>query len=163
MERIDPPKIADEKATLAVYLDFHRATLLRKVEGLTEEEARRTPLPSGTSLWGLVAHLVYVERWWFADVVGGLDVTYPWSDEDPDADWRGEEFGSLGALVAAYEQECARSRAVLDAADLGAVVTPEGRLPCNVRAVAVHMVEENARHVGHADILRELIDGATGV
>lgn len=163
MERTDPPKIADEKTTLASFLDYQRASLVRKVEGLTDEQAKQTPLPSGTSLWGLLGHSTYVEQWWFAHVVGGLDgLEYPWTDEDPDADWRGPEGATLADLVAAYEKECGRSREVLAAADLDTVVTPPGRDPRAVRWVVVHMIEEVARHAGHADVLRELVDGATG-
>ena len=161
MERIDPPLAADEKTTLAAYLDYHRATLLRKVAGLTDEQAKWSPVPSGTSLFGLVAHLTSVERWWFAKVIAGLDVELAWSDDDPDADWRGPDSATLADVVDAYEQECARSREVLAAADLDTVV--EGpRAGRNVRYVVVHMIEETARHNGHADLLREQLDGGTG-
>lgn len=161
MERIDPPLAADEKTTLAAYLDYHRATLLRKVTGLTDEQARWSPVPSGTSLFGLVSHLVTVERWWFAKVIVGLDVEFPWREDDPDADFRGPDGATLADVVREYETECARSRAILARADLDTVVTGE-RAGRNVRYVVVHMIEETARHNGHADLLRELIDGATG-
>jgi uncharacterized damage-inducible protein DinB len=161
MERIDPPLAADERTTLAAYLDYHRATLLRKVAGLTDEQARWSPVPSGTSLFGLVSHLVTVERWWFAKVIAGLDVEFPWSEDDPDADFRGPDGATLADVVRAYENECARSRAILAAADLDTVVTGE-RAGRTVRYVVVHMIEETARHNGHADVLRELVDGATG-
>lgn len=156
-------KGSDERTTLTEYLDFHRATLVRKVEGLTDEQAKQTPLPSGTSLWGLLCHLRWTELWWFSVVVGGLDLAIPWTDEDPDADWRVPEGETLASLVASYESECARSREVLAAADLDTVVHLEGREPRTVRWVLAHMVEETARHNGHADVLRELIDGALGV
>ena len=161
MERIEPPLAADEKTTLAAYLDYHRATLLQKVAGLTDDQAKTSPVPSGTSLFGLVSHLVTVERWWFAKVIAGLDVDFPWHDDDPDADFRGPDGATLADLVDAYETECARSRAILDQADLDTVVTGE-RAGRNVRYVVVHMIEETARHNGHADLLRELLDGATG-
>lgn len=161
MERLEPPYAADEKTTLAAYLDYHRATLLRKVAGLTDEQAKTSPVPSGTSLFGLLSHLVTVERWWFAKVIGGLDVEFLWSEDDPDADFRGPAGATLADLVAAYEEECARSRVILGTADLETVVTGE-RAGRNVRYVVVHMIEETARHNGHADLLRELIDGATG-
>lgn len=165
MARTETPKTGDERATLTAYLDYHRETLVAKVAGLSDDDAKRTPLPSGTSLWGLVSHLTYVERWWFAVVVGGLDVELPWTDDgDPDVDWHPADGATLAGLVAAYEAECARSREVLAAADLDAVVTPpDDREPRSVRWVLAHMVEETARHNGHADVLRELLDGAVGV
>jgi uncharacterized damage-inducible protein DinB len=164
MERIDPPKAADEKTTLLAYLDYQRATMLRKVDGLADEAARWSPVPTGTSLYGLLAHLTMVERWWFTAVVGDADdVTFPWSDDDPDADWRGPAGATLADVVAAYEAECATSNAVLASADLDTVTSRRyAKHGWNVRAVVVHMIEETARHAGHADLLRELLDGAVG-
>jgi uncharacterized damage-inducible protein DinB len=162
MERNDPPFVGDEKTMLEAWLDYHRATLVQKVEGLTEEQVRQTPLPSGTSLRGLVTHLTDVEKWWFAACVAGRDVEFAWTDEDPDADWRAPEDVTIAELVAAYEAECARSREVLAGADLDTVVDIPERKPRSVRWVLVHMVEETARHNGHADVLRELVDGSVG-
>ena len=164
MTRVEPPYVADEKTMLGTYLDRQRATLLRKIEGLTDEQARFSPVPTGTSLLGLVTHLADVERFWFAYWVGGQDVTFSWNDDDPDADWRPPEGALLASLVAAYEQECERSREVYASADLDAVVGPyDDRDARSVRWIVVHMIEETARHNGHADILRELIDGSVGV
>ena len=162
MERTNPLHVADEKTTLAVFLDHYRATMLTKVEGLTEEQARWSPVASGTSLFGLVAHLAIVERWWFAKVVAGLDVELPWTDDgDPDIDWRGPDGATLTDVVALYEEECARSREILAGADLDTVVTvDEGER--SARWIVVHMVEETARHAGHADIIREQLDAASG-
>lgn len=150
----------DERTTLTVILDRHRLVVLRKVAGLTDDQARGTALPSGTTLWGLLSHLMYMERWWFATVIAGLDVEIPPDQAD---EWRPPEGTTLADLVAAYEAECARSREVLAAADLDMVVNPEGFGERTVRWVLVHVVAETARHAGHADALRELIDGATGV
>ena len=161
MDRVDPPLAADEKTMLNAFLDYQRATMLRKAEGLTEEQARWSPVPSGTSIFGLLAHLVSVERGWFSKVMAGRDVRLPWSDADPDADWRGDEYATLADVVRAYEEECARSREVVAAADLEArCETP--RAAYSVRWILVHMVEETARHAGHADIVREQLDGAVG-
>ena len=157
----DPPLAADERTTLAAYLDYHRATLVGKVAGLTDAQAKWSPVPSGTSLFGLVSHLTTVERWWFAKVIAGLDVAFPWREDDPDADFRGPDGATLADVVSAYEAECERSRAILADADFETVVTGE-RAGRNVRYVVVHMIEETARHNGHADLLRELVDGATG-
>jgi uncharacterized damage-inducible protein DinB len=164
MERIDPPHRADEKTTLLAYLDYHRATLLQKVSGITDEQAKSSPVSSGTSLWGLVAHLTMVERWWFTAVVADAEhVEFPWSDDDPDADWRGPEGATLATLVADYEAECERSRQVMRDVELDtACSTRRARHGWSVRSVVVHMIEETARHNGHADLLRELVDGAVG-
>ena len=164
MERIDPPKAADEKTTLLAYLDYQRATLVQKVAGLTDSQARFSPVPSGTSLWGLLGHLTMVERWWFTAVVADAEeVVFPWTDDDPDADWRGPDDATLASLVADYSAECSRSRDVMESASLDDLCsTRRARHGWSVRSVVVHMIEETARHAGHADILRELIDGSTG-
>ncbi len=162
MSEPDRRYVADEKTTLGAFLDAYRATLVRKAAGLTDEQARWSPVPSGTSLFGLLSHLTYAERWWFSKIVAGLDVELPWTDDGhPDVDWHGAPGATLADVVAAYEQECARSREVYAAADLDTVLTGEeaGR---SVRWVVVHMVEETARHAGHADVIRELVDGSTG-
>ena len=161
MDRVDPPYAADEKAMLTAFLDYQRATMARKVAGLTEEQARWSPVPSGTSLFGLLAHLVTVERWWLTRVTAGVDAAFPWTDDDPDADWRGEEYATVADVVRAYEEECARSNAVIAGADLDAFGHPP-RADRTVRWILVHMVEETARHAGHADVIRELADGAVG-
>lgn len=158
--RETPPFTGDERTILDAYLDFQRATLLMKVDGVTDEQARWSPVPTGTSLWGLVAHLTIVERWWFAYLLGGLDVHLPW-DEREGADFEGPPGATLADLVAAYEQECERSRDVLASVDLDHV-TREPRPGRSARRVAVHMIEETARHVGHADLLPEMLDGSTG-
>ena len=164
MDRIDPPKAADERTTLLAYLDYQRATVVQKVSGVSDERARFSPVSSGTSLFGLVAHLAMVERWWFTAVVGDADeVSFPWSDDDPDADWRGPDGASLADVVASYEAECERSRRVLHDTSLDSLTsTRRAKHGWSVRAVVVHMIEETARHCGHADLLREMVDGSVG-
>jgi uncharacterized damage-inducible protein DinB len=126
-------------------------------------------VPSGTSLLALVKHLTYVERWWFRAVFAGEDVEFPWTDEDPDADWRVEPHETAEELIAAYRSEvesCRRAIAGggMDERARGKVETLDGPAGMfSLRWVLGHMIEETARHNGHADILRELIDGATGV
>ena len=159
--RPEPPYLGDEAETLAGFLDFHRATLLWKLEGLDDEQLRRPMVPSGTSLLGMVKHLAYVERWWFQQVWAGREVTYPWTDEDPDADWRVEPSETTEDILALYRGECARSREIAAAASLDGVAHhPRGER--SRRWILVHMIEETARHNGHADILREQLDGVTG-
>ena len=150
---------------LAGFLDFQRATLLWKLEGLDDEQLRRAMVPSGTSLLGLVKHLAYVERSWFQEVWDGQEVSYPWTKQDPDADWRIEPDETTEDVLALYDRECDRSRAIVAAAssldDLAEHPRHRG-WKMSRRWILIHMIEETARHVGHADILREQLDGATG-
>jgi uncharacterized damage-inducible protein DinB len=162
--RPEPPLLGDETETLAGFLDYHRATLLWKLEGLDDEQLRRAMVPSGTSLLGLVKHLAYVERSWFQGVWAGQEVSFPWTREDPDADWRIEPDETTGDVLALYDGECDRSREIVAvAASLDeAVVHPRWKEEVSRRWILAHMLEETARHVGHADILREQLDGAVG-
>ena len=160
--RVDPPPAAPERELLAAFLDFHRQTLLWKLSGLDDEAVRSRLVPSQTTLLGMVKHLAYVERWWFQRVFAGRDVAFPWSERDPDADWRVEPGESTAEIVTLYEAETAISRRIV--AEL-ASLDEVARLPGHghsLRWIVVHMLEETARHNGHADVLRELIDGATG-
>jgi uncharacterized damage-inducible protein DinB len=151
-----------ELETLARYLEAYRRVVLWKLDGLDDEALRRPLVPSGTSLLGLVKHLAYVERYWFQRVIAGRDVHVPWIDGDPDGDWRlgPDERGE--DVVAFYEAEVAESRRIHAAlADPDHTVDEHGQ-PVSVRRILIHLVEEVARHAGHADVIRELIDGTTG-
>jgi hypothetical protein len=159
-----PPYAAPEKEMLAAYLDFHRATIKWKIEGLSEEDARRPMTPTDTKLLGIVKHLAYVERWWFQDNFAGRDCEYPWSEEDWEADFRIEPGETIQSIFALYDTECEVSREIVAAASLDDVAARprrEGRHP-TLRWIMLHMIEEVARHNGQADIIRELIDGKTG-
>jgi len=155
------PRDGTEKAVLLGVLDENRSLMLWKLEGLTEEQARQSTVASATTLLGLVKHLAYVEMWWFHDVVGGLSPEYPWSEEDPDADWRIEPDETIESISQLYVDAVADSSAILAEVDLAdtRVVRGEDR---SIRWVVAHMIEETARHAGHADIVRELIDETTG-
>ena len=107
--RPEPPSTGDERDTLAGFLDFQRATLLWKLEGLDDEQVRRAMVPSGTSLLGIVKHLAYVERSWFQGVWDRQEVSFPWTKEDPDADWRIEPGESTKDILDLYNGECDRS------------------------------------------------------
>ncbi len=154
-------EINQEKAALADVLDTYRRIVAWKVEGLGRIDAVKPMVPSGTSLLGIVKHLAYVERWWFQAVLAQRDVEFPWTDDDPDADWHiaGEE--SVQNVVDLYEGECAVSREILAGLSLDAEYPRRDRTT-TAREIILHMIEEIARHVGHMDILRELVDGATG-
>jgi Protein of unknown function (DUF664) len=161
--RRSPPRDAPEKETLEAYLDYHRATLLGKIDGLPIEDLRRVMVPSGISLLGIVKHLAYVELNWFQVVFDGqAPAPVPWTDEDPDADFRIEPGDSFGSIVAFYRREIEQSRIIVALApSLGERAKREGRNE-TLRWIMVHMIEETARHNGHADIFRELIDGQIG-
>lgn len=160
-DRPEPPLAAPPVAMLSAFLDYQRATLLRKVDGLSDEELRRAMVPSGVCLLGIVKHSAYVERWWFRSVFAGEDVPKGWSEADPDADWRIEPADSTAAILALYRDETAHSREIVAGAAWGDVAKLPGR-DHTLGWILTHMVEEVARHNGHADIMREQIDGVTG-
>jgi Protein of unknown function (DUF664) len=164
VDRVRPPEDAPEKETLAGLLDFLRATVVNKVAGLTDEQANlASAAPSTLTSAGLVRHLTGVERFWFTIDFAGLDVPWPWTDNDEDAG----SFRPLGDgerltdLVSAYLAECQRSRDIVAGADLDERASGEG-MNFILRYALAHMVEETARHCGHLDLLREAIDGQRG-
>ena len=168
-QTIDPtlgPVLArtgDERAVLTSFLDFHRAVLLRKLRGLSDADARRRLVPSATTLVGLVKHLTLVERNWFPTLLAPEpgDV-YLSSKEDAVASFTLSDQETIVGLTEAYERACARSRAVAASIDLDHVVPHPQLGEVSLRWILVHMIEETARHAGHADILRELTDGESG-
>ena len=166
VRREDPPDIAPEREALAAYLDFHRATVLMKLEGLDDEQLRRPMVPSGVCLLGLVKHLAQVEHSWFSRVIARSGEPFLYSTrEDPDADFRIEAGETTESVVASYLSACERSQEIYAATESLDELRRHHRLPIDldVRSIMIHMIEETARHNGHADIIRELIDGATGV
>jgi len=160
---------ADERTTLLQFLDEHRDILRRKCAGLTAEQLD-TPLPpSDMTLGGMMKHLAYVESWWISAVLRGQPQGMPWDAvdwaADEDWDWHSARDDSPEAVRTLYEREVARADAVIAGADLEelAVLTSErSGERANLRWILVHLIEEYARHCGHADLIRELIDGATG-
>ena len=163
MEVRTTPKHGSEKETLLAFLDNNRAVMVWKLDGLSEGDARRPMVRSGTNMLGLVKHLAWVERWWFEYNFAGREVDFPWSDDDPDADFRVEAEESIADIVTLYEVSVADSNGIIDSADLDdlAAVSRDG-VSRSRRWIVGHMVEETARHAGHADIVRELIDDNTG-
>ena len=163
MEIRKAPKTGPGRDTLLTLLDNNRAVVLWKAEGLSLEEASRPVVASGTSLLGLVKHLAYVERWWFDDFFAGNTVDYPWSGEDPDADFRIEDGETIDDIVSLYTAAVARSNELVTDAQMDDLsVGSRGGERFALRWIVAHMIEETARHPGHADIIRELIDGTTG-
>jgi uncharacterized damage-inducible protein DinB len=166
VERTDPAPIADERSSLDQWLDYQRATLLTKCEGLTAAELKTTAVPpSSLSLLGLVRHMTDVERWWFRVHADGqhLDFEY-WADGE-DADFDQVDDADADRNLEVFRREVAKARLAVAAHDLDEVVPSHGDHPertRDIRWIYVHMIEEYARHNGHADLLRERIDGATG-
>jgi uncharacterized damage-inducible protein DinB len=161
-ERLQRRGNGDERELLERFLDFERDTLLWKASGLSEEQLRKPLTPSGMSLLGLVKHLAYVERNWFQMRFLGLDVYIPWRRGDPDGDFRIEADESPESVFAFYRAEIEESRRILAAtASLDAIAADANR-PVTMRWILIHMIEETARHVGHADLMREATDGQTG-
>ena len=137
--------------------------MLWKCQGLSDHDLRRRPSPpSSLTMLGLVKHLAYVERWWFQDVFAGRECSYPWTDEDPDADFRIEPNETTQEILDLYKAEGETSNQIVAGASLDDMAKRPERSHYSLRRILVHMVEETARHTGHADILREQIDGATG-
>ena len=164
-QRTDPPYVADERTSLEAWLDFHRATLLWKCDGLSGEQlAARSAEPSTMSLLGLVRHMSEVERGWFRQFVAGEDVPDIYCSEDaPDADFDAVDPARADEDFAIFRAEVEVCRAVGARYELDHV-TRRGRrdFDVDVRWVYTHMIEEYARHNGHADLLRERIDGMIG-
>ena len=156
------PFTGGEKESLRVALDRHRDAILWKLEGLDDQQLRRSMVPSGTSLLGLVKHLAAVEYGWFCDTFGREAEPLPFDDDDPDADLRVEPDETTADLLAFYGRARAAADRAIDEVGLEETGMAWFGEPVTMRWVLIHMVEETARHAGHVDILRELIDGVTG-
>jgi uncharacterized damage-inducible protein DinB len=169
--RTDPPESGPEAAQLSAFLDFQRETVLLKCEGLTAEQLSRAAVPSsGLTLGGLLNHLALVEDTWFRVRMLGEEPQPLWRDVDWDADpdW---EFRTAAAidpdeLRERYRSACERSRAAVrsigDLDRLSVAVSRRTGDHFDLRWIVLHMIEETARHAGHADLLREAIDGTVG-
>ena len=162
--RNEPPFLLGERAMLDAWLEFHRSTLLLKCEGLDDAARKSRPVPTSLlSLHGLLRHMAEVERNWFRRVLLSEAATPPiWFDpaiEDSelvpldDAEWEAD--------LAAWTAECDASRAAAQGRQLDETGLRRGH-PCSLRWIYIHMIEEYARHNGHADLIRELVDGSVG-
>ncbi|MFG2872375.1 DinB family protein [Streptomyces sp. NPDC048338] len=163
-QRVAPPTHADERSTLTAMLQFQRDTLAMKCAGLTPEQLKdRAIAPSGLSLLGLVRHAAEIERGWFRDVLGGESSRSLWTPVGS-TDWADFDVddADVEEAFAVWRDECARARAVVDAAESLDVLGGHDGETYSLRYVLAHMIEEYARHNGHADLLRERIDGETG-
>jgi uncharacterized damage-inducible protein DinB len=163
VERSDPAYELDERAMLDAWLEYHRATLAMKCDGLSGEQLReRAVPPSSISLLGLVRHMADVELNWFRRVLSQEDVPgLFWTDENPDGDFDDVDAASVEEAFNCWREECDNARQVAAQMQLDDTGVRRGER-VSLRWVLVHMIEEYARHNGHADFLRERIDGTTG-
>ncbi|MFL6155691.1 MAG: DinB family protein [Marmoricola sp.] len=172
-ERLDPPLRADEATTLLAFLDYHRETLRTKVRGVSDQGLAATTAASTMTLGGLLKHMALVESSWFSRVLWGEPEGEPWDSVDWDADrdweWHTAAQDSSEDLFALYEAAVARSDAsvarALEAGGVDQLSVKNSRsedAPFSLRWILLHMIEEYARHNGHADLLRESVDGEVG-
>jgi uncharacterized damage-inducible protein DinB len=163
--RIGPPSIGGEREMLRAFLDYHRATLAMKCDGLSDKDLRRQSMPPSTlSLLGLVRHMAEVERTWFRRVINGEDIPLVWS---PDGDFQvayDASSSTRSQAFAAWQDEVEHARRIESQAESLDVIAYAARWDEDVslRLVMLHVLLEYGRHNGHADFIREGIDGATG-
>jgi len=165
-KRTEPPTVADERTLLTGFLDYHRQTLLLKCAGLTPEQllARATP-PSSLSLLGLVRHLTMVERVWLQERFRGEPEVEFYGPGDGDFEVTEADEQSVAEAFARYTETVASCRRIVDGADLDDLTRAPHRRTgehFSLRWILIHLVEEYARHNGHADLLREALDGQVG-
>jgi hypothetical protein len=156
------PFTGGEKESLHVSLDRHRAAILWKLEGLDDAALRIAMTPSGTSLLGLVKHLAAVEYAWFCHTFGRETEPLPFDENDENADLRPNPDETAADILAFYGRARAAADRVIDELDMDDTGTAWFGDAVSLRWVLIHMVEETARHAGHVDIVRELIDGMVG-
>ena len=170
--RPEPPLASDEIGTLLGFLDFQRATLEWKCSGLDAAGLRATTAASTMTLGGILKHLTYVEDYWFSEILHEQDRLSPWDavdwKDDPDWEWHSAAEDSPEQLQAHWHEAVVRAREMVAKAlaeggldQLARRVWPNGEV-ASLRWIVVHMIEEYARHNGHADLLRESVDGLTG-
>ncbi|MFB6723605.1 DinB family protein [Kribbella sp. NPDC056345] len=165
MTRTDPPNAAPERELLQGFLDYHRQTLLLKVSGLSGEElVRRSVEPSSMSLLGLVRHLTEVEQYWFKTCLAGEAVPdLYWTAENPDGDFDLADAAEAEKDLQTYADAVQESDAIAMRYALDDTFRrPRREGEYSLRWLYIHLIEEYARHNGHADLLRERIDGSTG-
>lgn len=164
--RDDKAELASEREALEKFLDAQRERLIRKIEGVDDDAARKAPTASSLSLLGVLKHVAVWERRWFQVLVAGREFPGEWPavlDDPDDALFMVDGTDTVDHWVAFYREQIEQSRAVVAGLDLDAPAARSDLFTCNVRYVLFHMIEETARHAGHADIIRETLDGSTGL
>lgn len=156
------PYTGGEKESLHASLDRHRNAVLWKLDGVDDTQLRRPMTPSGTNLLGLVKHLASVEYGWFCETFGRESDAVPFDPDDPDADMRAAPHETTADIVAYYGRARAAADSVIAEVAMDDVGTAWFGDTVSMRWVLIHVIEDTARHAGHMDILRELVDGQTG-
>ncbi|MFI0482641.1 DinB family protein [Actinomadura sp. 9N215] len=163
-----PDTLTDSRELLLAYLDYYRAALLRKLDGLSEDDLRASRVPSGWTPLGMLKHLAFVEHRWFRWGFAAEQVDDLWSDRDPDTRvWHVRPDESPDEIRTLFLDECARTREIVASADLqdvartGGAFTPPEHHPALIW-ILFHVLQEYARHLGQLDIVREQTDGVTG-
>ena len=146
------PYAADERETIAAMLGQQRAAVVAICDGCSDDYLRARPVASDTTILGIVKHLAFMERWWFHDVFAGRDLDYPWTKDDPNAEFRIEENETTQDIIASYAAECEKSRAIFENANLDDRAAKRSEV--TLRWISGRMIMETARHAGQADILR---------
>jgi hypothetical protein len=169
MNRVDPPTQGDERTLLLAFLDYHRETLRKKAGGLDAAQLATALPPSEMTLGGMVKHLALVEHSWIRRVFLGEEYAQPWASvdwgADEDWDWHSARDDTPEQLWALYDATVADVDGALAGADPDALSARPSRQtgePFSLRWILLHLVEEYARHNGHADLIRESIDGVVG-
>lgn len=168
MEQVHPPFQADEVDTLRAFLNYYRATILRQCEGLDADQLKVVLAPSTMTLGGMLKHLTGVEDWWFGQVFLDRPADKLWGeidwDADPDWDWHSAAHDTPDQLRTQFQDAVDRSNTILDTAaswsELSVKTSRRTGERISLRWIVVHLIEEYARHAGHADLIRESIDGA---
>jgi uncharacterized damage-inducible protein DinB len=160
-------QVGDRSQVLLGYLDFFRSTVTEKVAGLSDADLRRSILPSAWTPLELVKHLVHMERRWLVWGFLGEQVDQPWGDNDGQGRWAVGVEESLDSLLRALQAGGRRTREIVEAAQLSDVAEVGGRFDSDAEApelerILLHVLQEYARHAGHLDVVRELMDGAVG-
>jgi hypothetical protein len=166
----EPNRDSSEPTELLLgYLDYYRSVITRKIDGLAEEDLRTSRLPSGWAPLELLKHLVYMEQRWFRWGFAAEPLPAPWGDQDEDGRWQVDPQETVADLIAALHAAGAQTRAIVGRSALSDVSAMGGRFgaddpdpPPTLAWILIHVLQEYARHAGHLDVARELIDGTTG-
>ncbi|HEX5120411.1 MAG TPA: DinB family protein [Pseudonocardiaceae bacterium] len=156
---------SNERDALTSFLDKQRDTLIRKARGVSDADARRAPTVSSLSLLGLLKHSAVWEARWFQCILAGHALPDGWPEQRspiPDQDFVVDDGDTVELLVARYEAAAQVSREIVDGMELDRACARTDIIDANLRYVLLHMIEETARHAGHADIIRETLDGSRG-
>lgn len=166
MTRTDVPPSWDEPSTLSTFLDYTRATVRAKCEGISDADARKAPLPDSPlmTVAGLVNHVRWVEYNWFQLVLLGEENAGPWTEEEPDREFTVALDFPIAQLLDEYDAQSARYRELVASLDLDTLAKRNlsSGEPATLRWIILHLIEEIARHNGHLDVVRELVDGTKG-